>query len=100
MPLARGKFVRADYDRGVVVFTMLNEAVGDEVAFEVSGALMDDIEWRGDTPETRATLREQFEHLRRAIEVIAERKFFAATEEARRPDVAFLLTPDDISHLW
>src|SRR5579862_6550317 len=100
MPLRRGKFVRPDYDRDVVVFTMINDPVGDEVIFEVTGALMDDVERRGDVPEVRAARREQFEHLRKAIEVIAERKFLAATEDARLAAAPFLLTTVDISFLW
>ncbi len=82
MTLARGRFLSFDYNRMVVMFTMLDGTA--DVPCAISTTAMDDLEKNRDSknPEQREA---QFERLRDRIETIAAKKFMDVGREGNPP---------------
>jgi hypothetical protein len=83
MALTRGNFRSYEFDRNVILFSMVDGET--EVSCAVSGAAMDDLE----SPErSKPGEREaQFMRLRDRIEACADRKFLAMEFEGRPPGI-------------
>ena len=83
MTLARGSFGGYEFDRMVVLFSMMDGA--KEVPCAVSASAMDALEH---VPRTPANQREeQFVRLRDRIEACASRKFLAREFEGNPPGI-------------
>ena len=83
MPLTRATFRSYEFDRMVVLFSMMDDQT--EVSCAISTAAMDDLEGRRDVrPDQRV---DQFMRLREVIEERAARKFFEEQAQADRPVV-------------
>jgi Protein of unknown function (DUF1488) len=83
MTLERGSFRSFDYDRMVVLFSMIDSA--REVSCAVSTSAMDDLEHVARTkPDQR---EEQFLRLRDRIEQCASRKYIAREFEGAPPGI-------------
>ena len=83
MTLTRGAFGSFDYDRMVVLFSLMNDKV--EIPCAISTDALDSLEKSG-----RATLAQrpaQFERLRDRIEDCANRKFDRSEFEGRPPGI-------------
>ena len=83
MTLTRGTFQGYEYNRMVVLFTMMDDAA--EIACAISTSAMDDLDGSsGTAPELREA---QFLRLRDRIEQRAARKFEDAELEGRPPGI-------------
>ena len=83
MTLTRGEFRSYEYDRMVVLFTMMNARA--EVACAISSAAKDDLD--GSTKVKSEQREAQFIRLRDRIEAGAVRKFEAFEFEGRPPGI-------------
>jgi hypothetical protein len=83
MTLARGSIRGYEFDRMVLLFSMLDGA--REVPCAVSASAMDDLEHVPRTPANRR--EEQFARLRDRIEECASRKFLAREFEGSPPGI-------------
>ena len=83
MTLARGNIGGYEFDRMVLLFSMMDGA--REVPCAVSGSAMDDLERVPRTPADRR--EEQFVRLRDRIEACASRKFLARDFEGTPPGI-------------
>jgi hypothetical protein len=83
MALTRGSFRSYEFDRNVIVFSMVDGQ--REVPCAVSGLAMDDLE---SLARSKADEREaQFMRLRDRIEACADRKFLAMEFEGTPPGI-------------
>lgn len=83
MALTHGVFQSFEYNRMVVLFSMMNDAT--EVTCAISTSAMDELERATRTkPEQR---EEQFIRLRDRIEACAARKFAKSEFEGRPPGI-------------
>lgn len=83
MALTHGVFQSFEYNRMVVLFSMMNDQT--EVTCAISTSAMDDLE---PATRTKAEQRgEQFNRLRNRIEVCAARKFEKAEFEGNPPRI-------------
>jgi hypothetical protein len=83
MALTRGSFRSYEFDRNVIVFSMVDGQ--REVPCAVSGLAMDDLE---SLARSKADEREaQFMRLRDRIEACADRKFLAMEFEGKPPGI-------------
>ena len=83
MALTRGSFRSYEFDRNVIVFSMVDGQ--REVPCAVSGLAMDDLE---SLARSKADEREaQFMRLRDRIEACADRKFLAREFEGTPPGI-------------
>jgi hypothetical protein len=83
MALTRGSFLNFEHDRGVVLFSMIDQH--SEVACAISTSAMDDLEnGKRTKPEQR---EEQFMRLRDRIEAVATRKFEKSEFEGKPPGI-------------
>lgn len=88
MTLTRGAFGRFEYDRMVVLFSMMNDEV--EVPCAISTDALDSLEKSGRiAPAQRAA---QFERLRDRIEDCAIRKFQLSEFEGKPPGLILRTT--------
>ena len=88
MTLTRGVFGRFEYDRMVVLFSMMNDEV--EVPCAISTDALDSLEKSGRiAPAQRAA---QFERLRDRIEDCAIRKFQMSEFEGKPPGLILRTT--------
>src|SRR5437016_8632257 len=83
MALARGSIGGYEFDRMVLLFSMMDGA--REVPCAVSASAMDDLERVPRTPPDRR--EEQFARLRDRIEACASRKFLAREFEGTPPGI-------------
>lgn len=83
MGLTTGEFRGFEYNRMVVLFTMLNDQA--EVTCAISTAAMDDLD--GNNRTTPAGREAQFMKLRERIEARAARKFADAELEGNPPGI-------------
>lgn len=83
MTLARGNIGGYEYDRMVLLFSMIDD--GRVVPCAVSAAAMDDLERVPRTPPEQR--EQQFERLRDRIEACASRKFLAREFEGTPPGI-------------
>lgn len=83
MALTQGVFQAYDYNRMVVLFTMMND--GAEVPCAVSTGAMDDLEkpFKASAEQREA----QFLRLRDRIEACVAQKFLAANFEGKRAEI-------------
>jgi hypothetical protein len=83
MALTRGSFLNFEYDRMVVLFSMMNDQT--EIRCAISTSAMDDMEkTKGTKPDQR---EQQFMRLRDDIEACAARKFENVEFEGRPPGI-------------
>jgi hypothetical protein len=83
MALTRGSFRGYEYDRMVVLFSMIDGQ--NEISCAISTSAMDDLESEARSkPEQREA---QFMRLRDRIEARADRKFLAMEFEGRPPGI-------------
>ena len=88
MTLTRGAFGRFEYDRMVVLFSMMNGKV--EIPCAISTDALDSLEKSGHVkPDQRAA---QFERLRNRIEDCAIRKFQMSEFEGKPPGLILRTT--------
>lgn len=88
MTLTRGAFGRFEYDRMVMLFSMMNDEV--EIPCAISTDALDSLEKSGRiAPAQRAT---QFERLRDRIEDCANRKFQLSEFEGKPPGLILRTT--------
>ncbi|GEC17398.1 MULTISPECIES: DUF1488 family protein [Nitrobacter] len=88
MTLTRGAFDRFEYDRMVVLFSMMNDEV--EIPCAISTDALDSMENSGRiAPAQRAA---QFERLRVRIEACAIRKFQLSEFEGKPPGLILRTT--------
>jgi len=83
MTLTSGRFIGYEFDRMVVLFSMLDDE--KEVACAISTSAMDELEsMAGAKPDQREA---QFVRLRARIEACADRKYRAAEFEGTPPGI-------------